>query len=285
MKIFFGVDVTQDKENDRMDGEDFIIQRVSQSQEKALDANNEALLQLQKKANLPLPLRVLHYLCAFITLCFIVGIVRGLGEVTLQEAFRNAPWIFGILPVTAVVWLALTLLRRKHQKAFNDSPEVEAAAKKSEALNQQSYESLGVPADALTVDVLCSRYAVKKDEPLNRPFGPYTFIATEVKAFVENDTLMLSDLHQKFSIPLSALTGIRTVQKAVTLPVWNKDVPIDQPPYNGYGLTVNQNGVHFKYYHVLTIMSDPGEQYDLYFPPYEITSFEKLTGLVAPSIH
>jgi hypothetical protein len=285
MKIFFGVDITTNKENDRMDGENFIIDRVSNSQEKALDQNSEAMMALQNKANLPLPLRILHYISAFVCLCFIVGIIRGLGKVTLAEAFQNAPWIFYILPVSAIIWVALTLLRRKHQKDFNESPELEQASKRSQMLNQQSYDSLGVPADADTMDVLCSRYVIKKDVPVNRPFGPYTFIATEIKMYVEGESLMLADLYQKFSVPLSSLTGLRVIQKPVTLPIWNKDAPIDQEPYKQYNLTVNQNGVHFKYYHALCITHEDGEQYELYFPPYEQIPFEALTGLHVPTLH
>jgi hypothetical protein len=279
MKIFFGVDITTNKENDRMDGENFIIDRVSNSQEKALDQNSEAMMALQNKANLPLPLRILHYISAFVCLCFIVGIIRGLGKVTLAEAFQNAPWIFYILPVSAIIWVALTLLRRKHQKDFNESPELEQASKRSQMLNQQSYDSLGVPADADTMDVLCSRYIVKKGEPVNRPFGPYTFIATEVKIYTEGEVLVLADVHQKFSIPLSSLTGLRTIQKPVTLPVWNKDAYVDQPPYDQYHITINQNGVNFKPYHALLIRDDEGEAYELYFPSYELPVIERLTGL------
>lgn len=285
MKVFFGVDVTQDKENDRMDGEDFIVDRVSTAQEKALEDNSEALMALQNKADLPLPLRALRYAGAFIFLCFTIGLVRGLGNVTLAEAFHNAPWIFYSLPIAGITWVALTLLRHKHKKAFDERPEVKQAIKKSQELNQRSYDTLGVPAEAATVDVLCSRYVVKKDEPVNRPFGPYTFIATEVKLYVEGEALVLADVHQKFSIPLSSLTGLRTIQKPVTLPVWNKDAPIDQPPYSGYNLTVNQNGVHFKYYHTLCVTREDGEQYELYFPPYEIIPFERLTGLRIPTLH
>lgn len=279
MKIFFGVDITTNKKNERMDGEDFIVDRVSEAQEKVLDQNGEALTELQKKANLPLPLRILYYLSGFITLCFVVGIIRGLGEVTLQEAFQNAPWIFYLVPISAIVWGLLALARRKYQKKFEESPEVEQAAKKAQALNQQSYDALGVPEDAVTVDVLCSRYAIKKDEPVNRPFGPYTFIATELKMYVEDDSLLLADVHQKFSIPLSSLVGIRTINKPVTMPVWNKDIPIDQPPYNSYSITVNQNGIRFQPYCALHIRDDYGKEYDLYFPCYEIVPFERLTGL------
>ena len=281
MKIFFGVNITEDKENDRMDGEDFIVDRISTSQEKALDQNSEALLVLQKKANLPLPLRVLHYISAFVCLCLIVSIIRGLGNVTLDQAFQNAPWIFYILPVAAIIWGALTLLRRKHQKAFNESPEVEAATKKAQDLNRESYESLGVPAEAATIDVLCSRYVIKKDEPINRPFGPYTFIATEVRIYVEGNDLMLADVHQKFAIPLYMLSGLRTIEKPVTLPIWNKDTPIDQPPYNGFKITVNQNGVNFRPYYALRIVNDAGQEYQLYFPCYELPVIERLTEQTA----
>jgi hypothetical protein len=283
--VFFGINITEDNENDRMDGEDFVAQYVSESQEKALDQNGKDMMALQNKANLPLPLRALRYMSAFVFLCFTVGIVRGLGKVTLAEAFRNAPWIFVILPIAAAAWIVLSLLQRKRHQAFDASPEVKAAIVRSQALNQRSYESLGVPADALTADVLCSRYVIKKDTPVNRPFGPYTFIATEIKMYVEGELLMLVDLHQRFSIPLSSLTGLRVIQKPVTLPIWNKEAPIDQEPYKDYALTVNQNGVHFKYYHALCITREDGVQYELYFPPYEIIPFEALTGLHAPIPH
>ena len=84
-----------------------------------------------------------------------------------------------------------------------------------------------------------------------------------------------------YGFELSELKAIRTYTKGVIVPFWNKDEDIGEEKYKLYKVRKNSNGdINFKGYHVLEI-EHGGELWGLYFPSYELSVFEKLTGLKA----
>ena len=279
MKIFFGTDLTLDKNNDRMDGEDFIVERLPEWQETALENSAAVLDGLQAKAKLPPPLRILYYVCGFAAIILFVSIFRALTEVPLQQAYANAPVLFWIVPVTAAVWGALALVARQRKQKIEQSDEAKTALQKSEALMKECYETLGVPKGAADMDVLCSQYRVKDGKIVNKPVANYTFINTELKVFLQDEALCFADINQKFAIPKDALLSIRTVNKAISLPTWNKQKHFGEAPYDKYKLSANRYGYSSKPYYALCIRTELGVDYELYFPCYELPIIQKLTGL------
>ena len=73
--------------------------------------------------------------------------------------------------------------------------------------------------------------------------------------------------------------SIRTVNKAISLPTWNKQKHFGEAPYDKYKLSANRYGYTSKPYYALCIRTELGVDYELYFPCYELPIMQKLTGL------
>ncbi len=280
MKVFFGTNLTLDKNNDRMDGEDFGVERLPQAQETALEENAARLDELQNKARFPSFVRALRTACGFTAIVLGVSILRALTEIPLKNAYANAPVLFWLVPLAAAVWGVLSYLTIQRKKAVESGEEAKNALKAADALMRSCYDTLGVPKHADDMDILCSQYCVKDGQVINKPTACYTFVNTELKAFVQDDTLCFSDICQKFTIPRSCLQGIRCIEKSITFPNWNKEKGFREAPYDQYKISATRFGYSIKSYYALVIRSEEGEDYELYFPAYELPTVQKLTGLI-----
>lgn len=75
------------------------------------------------------------------------------------------------------------------------------------------------------------------------------------------------------------MRAIRTVSERSCSVVWNKDKSPRDPSYRPYKLRIsNVGGVSFKPYHILEF-SYRGDVWGVYFPNYELSAFESVTGL------
>jgi hypothetical protein len=71
------------------------------------------------------------------------------------------------------------------------------------------------------------------------------------------------------------------VNKRTSVPTWNKDEEPRKGKYKQYKMTVNSYGnVFFKPYYILEIEKD-NQTFGIYFPCYELSTIENLTGLTA----
>ena len=84
-----------------------------------------------------------------------------------------------------------------------------------------------------------------------------------------------------YSFDLSELRSIKTVNKRISVPIWNKDEEPTEGRFKKYKLKVDEaEDVYFKPFHILEI-DHYGSIFGIYFPCYELSLFEKLTGLAA----
>jgi hypothetical protein len=280
MKVFFGTNLTLDKNNDRMDGEDFGVERLPESQETALDESASHLDALQSRAQFPSFLRAIRTACGLIAIVLGVSILRALTEIPLKNAYANAPVLFWLVPLTAAVWGTLTYLGIQRKKAVESGEEAKNALKAADALMRSCYDTLGVPKHADEMDVLCSQYCVKDGQIVNKPTACYTFVNAELKVFVQDDALCFADISQKICVPLSSLQSIRRIEKSITFPTWNKETSFKDAPYDQYKISATRFGYSIKSYYALCIRGEGGEDYELYFPAYELPTVQKLTGLI-----
>ena len=280
MKVFFGTNLTFDKNNDRMDGEDFGVERLPESMETALDESASHLDELQSKAQFPSFVRAIRTACGFIAIVLGVSILRALTEIPLKNAYANAPVIFWLVPLTVAAWGILSYLTIQRKKAVESGEEAKNALKAADALMRSCYDTLGVPKQADSLDVLCSQYTIKDGRAVNKPTACYTFVNAELKAFVQDDALCFADISQKISVPLSCVQSIRLIDKSITFPTWNKKKGYREAPYDQYKISATRFGYSIKPYYALLIRSEEGEEYELYFPAYELSTVQKLTGLI-----
>ena len=281
MKPFLGIDITTNKNNDQLNGQEFITAKVSEQQAQMRDEAIEKMQTQEDKTKLPQPMRVARWICMFATiLCLsvILQSFQGNSYMTLAKAYAAAPAIFWVCGIGLIGWAGLTIWGRSKIQGVNQSEETRQIITRMDQILSGSYAELGVPAAAPSVDVLLFRYTEKNGQIIPRSFGPVSFIACDSKIFTENGHLCLADTNQRYEFPLEAVRGIETVQKKAAIPTWNKNVPANKPPYKQYKLRIDNYGfIHFKSYHILKLELD-GETWGIYFPCYELPTVESLTG-------
>lgn len=278
MKNVFGINITDNKSNESPDGEVFVTAKISDAQQKALDREFENAEKADEKKDLPFLLSILYYLTLAAAVCCVGGVVKGLsrGKVSLAQAYQNAPAVFWIGGVCAVVAAVLGIFKHLRKKKAENSEETKLEERRVQTLETGNYLTLGVPETATDVDVLAFRYKVKNGETkvVHTAFADY--VDTQVKAFTRDGMLCLADLSQCVSIPLDEITGIENIQKRITVLGWNKPTACNQGEYKPYKITTDNMGVlHFKSYCAVTVNHN-GETFEISLPPYEQPVIEKM---------
>jgi hypothetical protein len=281
MKPFYGIDRTTLKKNTFHEGDCFIAATVSdmtrQSYERALQS---AAKELEATKLNPI-LRGLKTVCSWITLIVFIGTIRALGNVTIAEAFENAPFIFWLMGGCGIVWLVLTILTNRKAKTVMAGEDFNMSTRRLEGEIDRVFRELQVPEDAKEVDVVQLTYRWKngtvKISTTGSETTPYTNVSLRV--FRREDVLCLADLENRYELPISAMRRLKMVKKPLVIQGWNKEEKLNDPFYKPYKLTMdNYERVHTKSYGLLELNHD-GVDWALWLPPYELNYISALTGL------
>ena len=281
MKPFYGIDRTTLKKNIFHEGDCFIAATVSdmtrQSYERALQS---AAKELEATKLNPI-LRGLKTVCSWITLIVFIGTIRALRNVTIAEAFENAPFIFWLMGGCGVVWLVLTYLTNRKAKNVMAGEGFGQSTRRLEGEIDRVFRELQVPEDAKQVDVVQLTYRWKngtvKISTTGSETTPYTNVSLRV--FRREDVLCLADLENRYELPISAMRRLKLVKKPLVIQGWNKEEKLNDPFYKPYKLTMdNYERVHTRSYGLLELNHD-GVDWALWLPPYELNYISALTGL------
>ena len=270
-KNIFGVSNT----SDHIDGNDLIIRINS---EEVLGKLDQIEAEARTLSAPYLPSRRLALLrtlsLSLALMCLVVGIfnAKNTGNWSFAGVFQASPyWLaafFGLLVLSVVV----IVIEHKRTKAVQSDASVAEWKERSAKAQEEAYQALQIPPDALSMDVFTATYAMKNGVPKNT-----TYTAFDFRAWVENDCLCLSDVENVVAIPLSALRGIAELPGRVTFYFWNKPESPDSETYRQYHI----RKTYFGAYSVagvrrVHIQSESGE-YELLLPPYELDAFLRLT--------
>lgn len=281
MKPFYGIDRTTLKKNTFHEGDCFIAATVSdmtrQSYERALQS---AAKELEATKLNPI-LRGLKTVCSWITLIVFLSTIRALRNVTIAEAFENAPFIFWLMGGCGIVWLVLTILTNRKAKTVMAGEDFNMSTRRLEGEIDRVFRELQVPEDAKQVDVVQLTYRWKngtvKISTTGSETTPYTNVSLRV--FRREDVLCLADLENRYELPISAMRRLKMVKKPLVIQGWNKEEKLNDPFYKPYKLTMdNYERVHTKSYGLLELNHD-GVDWALWLPPYELNYISALTGL------
>ena len=286
MKPFLGFDLTENKNNYQANGAEFLCCTPSEAMMQTLLSSEEKADQTVTKAQLPLFLQIIQWVCGGVGALMFLGIGKGvfsMEEISFQQAYQNAPWAFWVGGCCLAVWAVLKLIGRAKAKTVLESDEGSHHLSRLAATQNSVYAELAVPSTAKDVDILSFCYRMKDDQIklCERTMQLYSHQNPSFKVFTDKENLYLANLDGKYAFPLSALQTIRTQDKKVRTAGWNKDVPPTKGIYKPYKMTTDQFGcVHSKPHYVLEVMLE-GELWGIYFPCYELPVFEELTGLKA----
>lgn len=278
MKVFFGIDLTEDKKNERMGGEVFLTDSVPEEQMARIEKHDDNVTENLDRKYLPLPMRMLKLLSGLATLLAAVIVIAPIGEETIsyKEFAGELWWIFAIGIICGVVYGLLCLWENKNKKAYEESDENKAFERESDNIDAASRVYLGIPDDSVKMDVFLGNYKLKRGNVVYSEFNP---INMEIDVFVDGANLCFADAASKYTVPFSDIRCVKEIKKNISFLFWNKDEEPDKGEYKQYKIRQNNFGYTVKYYYALVIERD-GEEYDLHFPPYELSVIEKLTGVL-----
>lgn len=281
MKPFYGIDRTTLKKNTFHEGDCFIAATVSDmTRQSYVRALQSAAKELEATQLNPV-LRGLKTVCSWITLIVFIGTIRALRNVTIAEAFENAPFIFWLMGGCGIVWLVLTYLTNRKAKNVMAGEDFSMSTRRLESEIDRVFRELQVPEDAKEVDVVQLTYRWKngtvKISTTGSETTPYTNVSLRV--FRREDVLCLADLENRYELPISAMRRLKMVKKPLVIQGWNKEERLNDPFYKPYKLTMdNYERVHTKSYGLLELNHD-GVDWALWLPPYELNYISALTGL------
>ncbi len=279
MKPFYGVDITNDKKNEKINSEEFITATVDKTLEAACSKEVDEFYDKSAKAD-PLWLNLVKTLSGGFGFYIIAMLlVKGLEEGFSYIFGGDLVWMF-IIGVALLVCFAVShfILKKRKETVFGDESEEEAEAEMNKHLDYL-HTSMGVPDYAEDVDVLIFTYKIENGEPI--PGGVDLEMPMDFKAYDDSGALHLSNGAAVYSFNKNDMRSIRTVEKEIGLISWNKKVEPTDARYAKY-ITPSKKyskGMIDKY-HILEVERD-GEITGIYFPSYELPTFERLTGVTA----
>jgi len=282
-KPFGCIDITHDKNNENVNGQEFIQKRVSLSSADDLEKTSGEITDMVNKSRLPLPLRVLEYVSQFVFIVSLSILIGGIVDVGFSQAIKVTPWwLFVVVGASLACWSALVLTQRLRNKKILEGEEAEQIYEETNRSVENINKELGIPEDAIDVDILTFCYKRKDDKIISkaRGFAPEYFNSV-FSLFVEGNDLCLADLEAKYAFPLCDLRSIKKVNKWIYTAMWNKETGFNEGEYKQYKIRVNNYGwICFKPYYILELERN-GTLWGIYLPCYELKAIEELTGLKA----
>lgn len=286
MKPFLGVDLTTDKKNEQVNGEEFLVAKPSYMLTQSFERSSENAEETIEKSKLPLPVRIVQWICGVGGALVAAGILRGIArndDISFGQAYQNAPWLFWLAGACLLVWGILKLISVRKAKSVLETDESTQTFENLESTCDAIFTELSVPKDSKEADILSFFYKVKGDEIkiCQKGMQMAHCVNAVYKVFADSENLYIANVEGKYAFPLSSVKAIRTVKKHISIPEWNKEERFNKGVYKQYKLTTDDYGnIHSKYYHVIEIDCD-GELLGIYIPCYELPVFEELTGLKA----
>lgn len=255
--------------------------KPSAALQKAFEKEQDSVLSMLTKLKKPINVLsvIVVILLAVSAICLALIEAFGKNEGT-AAAYRAYPWAFWLCGLCLISALILEFYQKKKVKNGLESEEAKHTDLKLQRLASQIYNELGVPQNAFSADVLSFEYRQKDDKIIPEKNLPY--VNAEYKAFSDGERLYLANTQGKYSFPLSSVRAIRRVKKSITLFGWNKEEKLNKGEYKQYRISCNADTgeIKIKWYYIIEL-DYGGEQWGIFIPNYEISVFEKLTGLSA----
>lgn len=285
MKPFWGIDLTQDSNNESFNGEELLVDKPSDALKQIHAESVAQATATVQKAKLPLAVRILGWVCGIAAIILMGSIARlsRNGTMGMDMVYQNNPWLFWLGGICLLAWFVINFLEKRKAKASLQSDESTQTLSHLETSTQSVYTQMNIPEDALDVDILCFYYKTSEDgiKVCEKPMQLFSHFNCGLKIFKDEEYLYIGSMEGKYGIPLSGLSGIRTIAKKVRFSDWYKEEPFNAGIYKQYKMTKDQFGcIHSKPHYVLEFMYE-GQLWGVYFPCYELPLFEELTGLKA----
>ena len=279
MKIFFGTDKTFDKENEKYDGEVFITEKLPSDLQEKFEKHSEAVSNNLKKTTKPfffITVAIVLTICATV-MRLVAKVVGGITESIDPELYLGVAAIIIFVGVCVIIAANVVKIDRTLK-----GDTAQRLKEQGDIISKECLEAMRVPLEAIDVDFLTMDYQYQNGELVIVETMGCKFINIEYKTYAEEGVLCIADVEQKHTISLSEIVSIKRIDEKISFSFWNKETLHNQGEFEQYKIKYNKKQYYYtvKWYYSLVI-NHSGEEYELYFPPYELDTIEKLTGLKA----
>lgn len=212
MKPFLGIDITTNRKNERLNGNEFLMLKPSEILSQTLAKTTEQKDVIIQKSKMPLLLRIIKSICLFLAFICVSALLRA--RVSLAEAYHNAPWVFWLLPICVILFVLLTICEKVKSHQVLDTDENQHVLATHDRVMKDILAELAVPDNAKNVDVLSCYYTERngKIKAIEKGLQVHQFSNLIFKAYRDNENLYLTNCNGKYAFPLSSLSSIRTVK-------------------------------------------------------------------------
>lgn len=286
IKPLFGIDCTENKDNEVTNFDRFCVQRVSPALKDSLESASLEAQETLESMKLPKILRWIQMFSGVGALCIVAGLLKGVlteDGPTIPQAYENAPALFWVAGACVIIWGVLVWMASRRVKAFAEKEETALLSSKLESIASSIYHELGVPEDATEVDIPLCRYKIKKDTVKHEYIysANTAHINGNFRIYINQQSLYFANLEGKFAVPVSSLRKIQRVDKSFSAYGWTKETEPNKEPYSQYKLSVDKNDVvRYKPYYELTMQYE-NEEWSVVIPAYELPVYESITGIKA----
>ncbi len=287
MKPFLAVDITNDKNNLELTGDNFKVEELPEDAFDSLDEAEDVVAELIKKKRLP---RAIPYIFiinlvltwgSFLSL-FKISTFKYLGNSRteiLVNLFNEHPWLYLVcFASVAFTFFSIKYLFPKKKKEIESDEEIKLANDRVAAIENSLESRLGVSMDAVKVDIFSFNYKTKDN--VFKPFVNGRATNCEFKMFLENDKLCLVEISSgKYVIPYTSIKSIREEKGNIAFYMWNKEEKYNDEKYKKYKIVYD---THLRMYSVkkyyVVELDVEGETWGIFVPPYEAETFKRVLG-------
>ncbi|MBE6634641.1 MAG: hypothetical protein E7617_00385 [Ruminococcaceae bacterium] len=283
MKPFFGLDITYDKDNEKINGNEFIIREVPEERQKQYEEMLDSIFDSINATEPPNWLQLIKSISGLIGAVGIISYIRVVFDIGLAKAISNAPFV-AVLTVAAIAtWFTLTYMTKRRVRLVSEERDIEGQQNMIDAELAKLLAILEVPAEAQRLDLIAFSYSM-----LGTEIVPYAqmkripaFVLAEFYAYADEEGFCLAYASCVYRFEKSDLKYIETVNEHASVYGWNKDEYPSSENFRKYKLTTDAAGyARMNRYYIMHIEKD-GEEYGLYFPSYELPLIERISGLSA----
>lgn len=276
MTNFFGINITEDKKNMKMDAEAFKTKTVSAQQSETLAQNVDTADDFEKKGSLSIPLEIIKFVSGLIGV-ITLGAIFKMDE-GIAESFRKSPTLFYVCAVSLAIAIALFILERFKAKKVVETDDFKSFIDNSDVIAKESMETLGIPENAASIDFLCENYVIKDGEVKHKNMPFTNYINLDLFVYEDRGNLCIDDLEQVFEIPMTALRSIELTEKKLKFEPWNKEEPCTDKKYKQFKIREDDMGGCMASCYRVELKTVKGDYY-LLIPIYDGEEFMKITRL------
>ncbi|MBO5312506.1 MAG: hypothetical protein J6B29_00935 [Clostridia bacterium] len=279
MKNLFGINIGNENEDELSKELKSLVVReldpyLTARQEEAMSKLDE----LESKWSMPSWLSVLRIALIGLGTALLVTVIRALLDMGADAFASPFTIVFAVLGAVLVgVGIALFVIEGKRRRGVESSDEYKTFVSYLNSLDASVEQSLKIPTDRASVDVLYLPYEEKDGKiKSNRHFK---YLNIERSLFIEDGKLCIADGGYVYGISLDSIKALVLRDERISFAQWNKEEMFDKGEYKEYHISVDNTGVlHMKGLISLQLIKD-GEELEITLPLYEKEAIESLTGL------